>query len=173
MSVQTEISRLESAKEAIATAIAGKGVTVPNGTMLDGMAALIESIVAGGGEMQFVSGEFTPTSINLYNNPITISGIGFKPKILCVIVSSVSSFGALGKTYGRYLGSYFVHENGSGYAGRSTFGDSQSSLTESGLGVISHGYYFIINITDGGFTLSGQYANCYTYKKKYVYYAFG
>ena len=49
MSVQTEISRLESAKQAIASAIADKGVTVPSGTMLDGMAALIAIIEAGGG----------------------------------------------------------------------------------------------------------------------------
>ena len=44
MSVGTEISRLENAKAAIATAIAGKGVTVPNGTKLDGMAALIDGM---------------------------------------------------------------------------------------------------------------------------------
>ena len=49
MSVQTEITRIESAKTAIATAIEGKGVTVPEGTKLDGMAPLIESIEAGGG----------------------------------------------------------------------------------------------------------------------------
>ena len=48
MSIQTEITRIESAKTAIATAIEGKGVTVPNGTKLDGMASLIESIEAGG-----------------------------------------------------------------------------------------------------------------------------
>ena len=48
MSVQTEITRIESAKTAIATAIEGKGVTVPEGTKLDGMAALIESIETGG-----------------------------------------------------------------------------------------------------------------------------
>ncbi len=53
MSVQTEITRIESAKTAIATAIAGKGVTVPDGTLLDGMAALIESIEAGGGNFNF------------------------------------------------------------------------------------------------------------------------
>ena len=46
MSVQSEITRIESAKTAIATAIAGKGVTVPDGTKLDGMAALVESIEA-------------------------------------------------------------------------------------------------------------------------------
>lgn len=49
MSIQTELTRLTNAKEAIKTAIKGKGVTVPDATLLDGMAALIESIQAGGG----------------------------------------------------------------------------------------------------------------------------
>ena len=49
MSVQAEIDRLTSAKNAIATAIDGKGVSVPEGTKLDGMAALIDSIPTGGG----------------------------------------------------------------------------------------------------------------------------
>ena len=49
MSIQTELTRITNAKEAIKTAIEGKGVTVPDGTLLDGMAALIESIEAGGG----------------------------------------------------------------------------------------------------------------------------
>lgn len=69
MSIQTEITRIESAKTAIATAIEGKGVTVPTGTKLDGLAALVESIEAGGGTIggkKFISGEITfsetPTS---------------------------------------------------------------------------------------------------------------
>ena len=49
MSIQTELTRIIDAKAAIKTAIEGKGVTVPDGTLLDGMAALIESIEAGGG----------------------------------------------------------------------------------------------------------------------------
>ena len=49
MSIQTELTRLTNAKAAIQTAIERKGVTVPDGTLLDGMAALIESIEAGGG----------------------------------------------------------------------------------------------------------------------------
>lgn len=44
MSVQSEITRIGNAKTAIKTAIEGKGVTVPSGTKLDGMALLIESI---------------------------------------------------------------------------------------------------------------------------------
>lgn len=51
MSIVTEISRIKSAKSAIAAAIAGKGVTVPDGTLLDGMASLIEAIQAGGGSL--------------------------------------------------------------------------------------------------------------------------
>ena len=43
-----EAVRLANAKTAIATAIEGKGVTVPEGTKLDGMAALVEAISAGG-----------------------------------------------------------------------------------------------------------------------------
>ena len=49
MSIQTELTRITNAKAAIKTALEGKGVTVPDGTLLDGMASLIESIEAGGG----------------------------------------------------------------------------------------------------------------------------
>ena len=61
MSIQTELTRITNAKAAIKTAIEGKGVTVPDGTLLDGMAALIESIEAGGVNYNstIVSGSFT------------------------------------------------------------------------------------------------------------------
>ena len=49
MSIQTELTRITNAKAAVKAAIEGKGVTVPDATLLDGMAALIESIEAGGG----------------------------------------------------------------------------------------------------------------------------
>ena len=64
MSIQTELTRITNAKAAIKTAIEGKGVTVPAGTLLDSMASLIESIEAGGGggigEYAIESGTFTP-----------------------------------------------------------------------------------------------------------------
>ena len=59
MSIQTELTRLTNAKAAIQTAIEGKGVTVPSGTLLDGMAALIESIEAGGGNFSVETGSIT------------------------------------------------------------------------------------------------------------------
>ena len=61
MSIQTELTRLTNAKAAIKAAIEGKGVTVPSGTLLDGMAALIESIEAGGGGSGTGSGYATGT----------------------------------------------------------------------------------------------------------------
>ena len=61
MSVQSEIARLETAKAAIKAAIEGKGVTVPDGTLLDGMASLIESIEgSGGGGMKVEVFSITP-----------------------------------------------------------------------------------------------------------------
>ena len=63
MSIQTELSRIINAKVAIKAAIEGKGVTVPDGTLLDGMAALIESIESGGGGGTKISiGTYTPTN---------------------------------------------------------------------------------------------------------------
>ncbi|MGN1129625.1 MAG: hypothetical protein ACI4T6_11825 [Candidatus Flemingiibacterium sp.] len=56
MSIQTELARLTNAKAAIQAAIEGKGVTVPDGTLLDGMASLIEGIEAGGGGIVLPSG---------------------------------------------------------------------------------------------------------------------
>ena len=58
MSIQTELTRITNAKAAIKTAIEGKGVTVPDGTLLDGMASLIESIEAGGGGGDFNFGGY-------------------------------------------------------------------------------------------------------------------
>lgn len=73
MSIQTELNRLTNAKSAIKAAIEGKGVTVPDATLLDGMAALIESIQAGGGGGNLVTGEVTfESDLNLYVQSLTI-----------------------------------------------------------------------------------------------------
>lgn len=46
MSIASEIERLNGAKSAISAAIAEKGVTVPDGTKIDGMALLVAAIKA-------------------------------------------------------------------------------------------------------------------------------
>ena len=85
MSIQTELTRLTNAKAAIQTAIEGKGVTVPSGTLLDGMAALIESIETGGGggDKTLAYGEFTPA---IDCGVIEIEhGLGVQPKMFVEI----------------------------------------------------------------------------------------
>ena len=74
MSIQTELTRLTNAKAAIQTAIEGKGVTVPSGTLLDGMAALIESIEAGSGNFSVETGSITfAESYKPNSTPLVIS----------------------------------------------------------------------------------------------------
>ena len=99
MSVQSEITRIESAKTAIATAIEGKGVTVPEGTKLDGMAALVEAISAGGGDFDFSSFCFPVTKAvsgtfiqSMNTADVTINhGLGITPKIIIVFCTDTSS----------------------------------------------------------------------------------
>ena len=82
MSIQTDLTRLQSAKAAIKAAIEGKGVTVPEATLLDGMASLIESIEAGGGGTELFSGTITPSEDSA---KITIEhNIGVAPKLIFV-----------------------------------------------------------------------------------------
>ena len=92
MRIQTELTRITNAKAAIKAAIEGKGVTVPDGTLLDGMAALIESIEAGGGDFNFdeyigitkaTSGTYTATN-NVKRVQIS-HGLGEIPKIIIAL----------------------------------------------------------------------------------------
>ena len=80
MSIQTDLTRLQSAKSAIKAAIEGKGVTVPDGTKLDALAALVESIEVGSGG---VSGFQTASGIITLaedTNTLDISALlGFTP----------------------------------------------------------------------------------------------
>jgi hypothetical protein len=63
MSIATDITRLQGAKNDIGTAIAAKGVTVPSGTKLDGMATLIGQISELPSEIaEMIYGTFTPAS---------------------------------------------------------------------------------------------------------------
>ena len=106
MSIQTELTRITNAKAAIKAAIEGKGVTVPDGTLLDGMAALIESIEAGGGGVQLqynrlypaATGTFTPAERTAINNnaPLVIEhNAGIIPFVAMVTSKGMSEQGDL------------------------------------------------------------------------------
>ena len=98
MSVQSEITRLTNAKAAIKAAIEGKGVTVPDATLLDGMADLIESIEAGAynGIKLEISTLIPSEKIYSENKLIVAHGLGVIPKLVAVMTADTidkSSFG--------------------------------------------------------------------------------
>ena len=91
MSIQSEIDRIVGGKTAIATAIEGKGVTVPEGTKLDGLAALVEAISAGlETPYEIESGTITfAASHKPYDTPLVINhNLGVTPELFIAINSS-------------------------------------------------------------------------------------
>ena len=136
MSIQTELTRLTNAKAAIKTAIEGKGVTVPDATLLDGMAALIESIEVGGGA-KIATGSFTPTAACNYYE-IT-HNLGEKPTLAICLCAEIkkASFEALYDDSTQRI----VWFNGSGYL---------SGLTNPGSSIINQTSPSGIKTNDAG-----------------------
>lgn len=94
MSIASDVTRIESAKAAIKAAIEGKGVTVPDGTMLDGMAALIESIEAGG--INATAGIITVATDT--NDYVLSHNLGETPKFFFIAMAEQFDI-FTGKTY--------------------------------------------------------------------------
>ena len=147
MSIQTELTRLTNAKAAIKAAIEGKGVTVPDATLLDGMASLIESIEAGGGAggipspfTKVTTGTVLYTSLKYANTVVFNHGLGVAPKIFVVYLDEIGSYGGGSinvlvyvdhqNTYSDYVGAYSTC--------KSTF----SGFTRSGVNVDSESFCF-------------------------------
>lgn len=97
MSIQTELTRIINAKSSIKAAIEGKGVTVPDATLLDGMAALIAGIEAGGGGgINATAGTITVSS-DVADYVLT-HGLGEVPKFF--VIGMMGSYSKLSnKTY--------------------------------------------------------------------------
>ena len=90
MSIQTELTRIINAKAAIKAAIEGKGVTVPDGTLLNGMAALIDSIEAGGGGVSGITYGIYIPSVTGKTNTIE-HGLGVVPKLFAICAGGRST----------------------------------------------------------------------------------
>ena len=139
MSIQTELTRLTNAKAAIQTAIEGKGVTVPSGTLLDGMAALIESIEIGGGSETgsgYATGTYTVASditmgLNISKSLKIDTGL---PEVKFFAFSK--NFKANGISDYELIYGIWVYNNGAYYGIRSQKGNSASNL------------YFSVNVNN-------------------------
>ena len=156
MSIQTDLTRIKNAKEAIKTAVEGKGVTVPDGTLLDGMASLIESIEAGGGSGSgnFATGTFTTTD-DITSNVVINHNLGVKPKFIIVLCTDSKSYEESKPTI---LSFYYIYPYSSDIYGHK-FQLPNSSLVAYNSGPISSsateavGGWYRANVDETTFTL--------------------
>lgn len=89
MSIASEITRLQTAKADLKTAIEGKGVTVPSSATLDDYADLVDDIQTGGGGGYFAEGTYT-----LVSESVTFSvSVNFNPKYVYAFVSNWRELG--------------------------------------------------------------------------------
>lgn len=155
MSIQTELTRITNAKSAIKTAIEGKGVTVPDGTLLDGMAALIESIEAGGGGSgNFATGTFTTTD-DITSNVVINHNLGVKPKFMIVVSSEDQAYS---RSNPKVLSFYYLFQYTSESYGikyqlpdKSSAGYISVPVSNSATG--TNGAWYLVNVDETTFTL--------------------
>lgn len=155
MSIQTELTRITNAKAAIKTAIEGKGVTVPDGTLLDGMASLIESIEAGGGGSgNFATGTFTTTD-DITSNVVINHNLGVKPKFIIVLncnsITFSSSRPAVLTFY--YIFQYAPTRYGHKYQVPNSESSSYQSEMVDNSGTGTTGGWYRVNLDENTFTL--------------------
>ena len=152
MSIPTELTRIVNAKAAIKTAIEGKGVTVPSDTLLDGMASLIESIEAGGGN--FVTGTFTTTD-DITSNVVINHNLGVKPKFIIVLCTDSRTYS---ESSTRWLCFYYLYQYDSTFYGHKYQSPNSSKIGyENGdiksSGSASTGAWYKVNVDETTFTL--------------------
>lgn len=139
MSVQTQIDRISGNVTAALSAIAEKGVAVPDGSTSDALAELIASIEAGGGLPEGITaittGTYTPAN-NSSKVKIT-HGLGITPNFIFIGKISgdaITSAYAYITSCSYFNGGYFTaHMSGARYSGTAsaTITDSDVSITAS------------------------------------------
>lgn len=155
MSIQTELTRITNAKAAIKAAIEGKGVTVPDGTLLDGMAALIESIEAGGGGSgNFATGTFTTTD-DITSDVVINHNLGVKPKFIIVLCTDYSAYNS---SRPELLSFYYLYQYSSTNYGHKyqAPGASTASYNSGTISISENsdtGAWYRVNVDETTFTL--------------------
>ena len=142
------------------------GNTAKINELLSKINALPEAGSGGGsgGALQVAQGSFTPTTKSAYSNPVTVSGIPFRPKILYIQQEAPYINTYNGQLYG--LTSALVTDDGISKTTANAKGAIYSQAKYN---------YHKITINDNGFTITGtkssDFSNVFTYP--YAYIAFG
>lgn len=109
--------------------------------------------IFGTGGARVAIGSFTPTEYDLFNNPISITGLGFKPKYVCIRASATgssnansSSVGYLQMIEGGVSSGFILHHNTRIYTSEATVAPTLISSNS-----------FILEMDTDGFTLMAPY----------------
>ena len=123
---------------------------------------------SGGGAMRVAVGTFTPTSVNLYNNPISVTGLGLEPKYVSIVAMNPTDQAYDTWTSGyRYL---FVVEQGT--LNNTTVDNKLSCIyTGSTYSVGSTNGTYTITRNSDGFKLSTSTTTDYVIKREHFYVA--
>lgn len=91
MSIQTELARIKGAKADLQSWVEENGVTVPDGTLIDGLVELAKTVgTGGGGEYIVEEGQFVPTeNVKTYGN--IEHSLGVAPFFYVIFLSESSS----------------------------------------------------------------------------------
>ncbi len=106
MSVATEITRIQSAKSNIKTAIENKGVTVPNDALIDAYATYISQISGGSSGLTYETGTYTPSE-NIATPTITFTNAHTEAPIYVGIFDTTDTTDQTTNT--NYAWEYFDH----------------------------------------------------------------
>ena len=159
MSIQTELTRITNAKAAIKTAVESKGVTVPDGTLLDGIASLIESIEAGGGTIsgkKFISGEITFSETPTSEITISHDSLGFRSEPFVFLAGTASA-------PSDHTGALISARSGSGVY-------VNSSNRFSVLSSVSYTIDYSYSVNDTSFTIKSKSATKMLAGKTYIWF---
>lgn len=153
MSVQTQIDRISGAVSAALTALSEKGVTVPAGTKVDGLAALIAAIESGAdlSKTQFTKmtcGTITPSQAS---SSLTINhNLGEIPKVVLFFSEEVDDFNNCSTPCLMSLHSYiFTDSNGTVWNVKQMTGKGNASWTKSSSigGYVEQGNHLTVTST--------------------------
>ena len=119
-----------------------------NNAKLEALITELQGKAAGGGSGggDFVSGSFTTISGVLYDNPMEITGLGFKARQVIVRLGNHpgGSLGASGDN------SYIVHIS------KGAYDDREIYQTSGGVGSKATGTRYNLEITDDGFKIGSN-----------------
>lgn len=148
MSVQTQLERITEAKISISSAIKAKGVPVPDETKIDGMAALILTISAGGGTMEQILASTSITIDNTYEGKMIVC----KPPDPVYSEQHNTSTSTVSQSSAFYAGSSYSFDTSTGqYTVAQTTQIARSSTGASN----AKGKYYI-SLSTSSATLSGD-----------------